>query len=75
MAIQWLTTSPNPRSAATGHDAGQRGWRLHAVEADENQKFTEIRGRRALCGVLPRHGWGLDMFVEDRCKRCAAKVA
>lgn len=67
----WLTTAPNPRTPATGHDAGQRGWRLHAVEAPADATFPEIGHRRALCGLRPRHGWGLDMFIEKRCERCA----
>lgn len=70
MAIQWLTTAPNPRTPATGFDAGQRGWKLHAVIADDKAKFGEIAGERALCGLLPSHGWGLDLFIEDKCSRC-----
>jgi len=66
----WLTTAPNPRSPATGHDGGQRGWRLHAVEAAADAKFSEITRQPALCGLVPRHGWSLDMFIETRCKRC-----
>jgi hypothetical protein len=72
--IQWLTTAPNPRSPATGHDAGQRGWRLHAVETDSDS-FEEIRRLPALCGLRAVHGWSLDTFVEDKCKRCVAKAA
>lgn len=72
--IQWLTTEPNSRSPATGHDAGQRSWRLHAVIADGRTQFASIRGRAALCGLVPRHGWGLDLFVSDRCARCCAKL-
>lgn len=70
MAIEWLTTAPNPRSPATGYDAGQRGWRLHAVETNGCDTFRQIRCFRALCGLTPAHGWGLDMFIETRCKRC-----
>lgn len=73
-AHQWLTTAPNPRAPATGFDAGQRGWRLHAVAAAPSEAFAALKGRRALCGVLPRHGWSLDLFVETRCARCAAKA-
>ena len=74
--FHWLTTSPNPRSPMTGYDAGQRGWRLHAVEwtqADnayhERTGFTRSR-KAALCGLQPAHGWGLDLFIEDECIRC-----
>lgn len=73
-AIQWLTTAPNPRSPATGHDAGQRGWRLHAVWASEQDSFVILGRRRAICGLVPGHGWSLDMFIEDKCQRCLAKV-
>lgn len=74
--IHWLTTAPNPRSPATGYDAGQRGWRLHAVEAPEKASFADTRAVRALCGLLPRHGWGLDLFIGDdaRCQRCSTKA-
>jgi hypothetical protein len=71
VAIHWVTTAPNPRSPATGHDAGQRGWRLHAVEAPADAKFIDIKFASAACGLRPRHGWDLDMFIEDRCIRCS----
>ena len=71
MTLHWLTTQPNPRSAATGHDAGQRGWRLHAIVTDSTT--LSLKGSVALCGLRPRHGWGLDLFIEMRCKRCERK--
>jgi len=71
---QWLTTAPNPRSPRTGYDAGQRGWRLHAVDAIDTEKFAEIRDRKSACGVTPAHGWSLDLFIEDKCERCLKKV-
>lgn len=67
---QWLTTEPNPRSLATGHDAGQRGWRLHSVIAKDSDTSSSIRGRQAACGIVPRWGWSLDMFVDQRCAKC-----
>lgn len=69
----WLTTEPNPRSPATGTDSGQRGWKLHAVHTDATT-FKAIRFTSALCGLLPAHGWGLDMFIEDKCRRCEAVI-
>ena len=69
MPIQWLTTAPNPHTPATGVDAGQRGWKLHAVNTDTDS-FAEIRWTRAICGLQPAHGCGLDMFIQDKCKRC-----
>jgi len=71
--IHWLTTQPNPRSSATGVDAGQRGWRLHAVET-ERENFTDIKHLSAICGVRPKFGWGLDMFIEDHCSKCEARL-
>jgi hypothetical protein len=69
-AFQWLTTSPNPRVADTGFDAGQRGWRLHAVKATKSQTFAQVNGYSAACGLRPPHGWGMDLFIERRCSRC-----
>jgi hypothetical protein len=66
----WVTAAPNPRTPATGVDAGQWGWKLHAVRGDDTETFAELRRRRSLCGLIPRHGWGLDLFIEDRCARC-----
>ena len=73
MTTQWLTTAPNPRSPATGYDAGQRGWKLHAVTAEDHETTVGIKRRAAACGLRPRHGWGLDMFIEDKCERCRRK--
>jgi hypothetical protein len=71
--IEWITTAPNPRTRATGFDAGQRGWKLHAVEVIEDS-FERSRYQAAACGVLPAHGWSLDLFIEDRCKRCLRRL-
>jgi hypothetical protein len=76
MAIQWLTTAPNPKSQGTGWDAGQRGWRVHAIDVpDEDPReslvtFKDIANTRSACGLLPVHGWGMDLFIERRCMRC-----
>lgn len=72
--IHWVTTAPNPRRPATGFDAGQTGWKLHAVEAEAHATFDAVRTRTAACGLRARHGWGLDMFIEDKCARCLRKV-
>jgi len=72
--FQWLTTAPNPYAPAYGYDQGQRGWRLHAVQATDDETLTQVRGRKSVCGILPAHGWDLDMFIEQRCKRCTAKL-
>lgn len=70
----WLTTAPNPRTRATGVDAGQRGWKLHAIAANEKSIFGEVRYLRAACGLSPRHGWGMDLFIEDKCATCLKKT-
>ena len=71
--LHWLTTAPNPRSSATGYDGGQKGWKLHAIETDSDS-FKEIRWERAVCGLQARHGWGLDMFIEDKCEKCLKRL-
>lgn len=68
--LQWLTTSPNPRVRATGYDAGQRGLRLHAIEATETTPLSSVRYKQALCGLRPGHGWGMDLFIDRPCRRC-----
>lgn len=72
--IVFCTTSPNPRVRASGPDCGQKGWRLHAVYGLPLDSFESLKRSRALCGVRPRHGWGIDLFIEDPCLRCVAKA-
>ena len=66
----WLTTAPNPSSRDTGNDAGQRGWRAHAVMSDPRTSVAKLRNARAACGLVPEHGWGMDLFIRRRCARC-----
>lgn len=73
MTIQWLTTSPNPRVVCNTSDDGQRGWRLHAIEASDDTRFKDVRSQPALCGLIPAHGWGMDLFIERKCIRCLRK--
>lgn len=80
MKIQWMTTAPDPRGLRAAHrgynaDDGQRGWRTHAVEADDKETFGEVAKRRAACGLRPAHGWGIDLFVEEKCSRCLKRLA
>lgn len=70
----WLTTAPNPHVPGYGPDAGQRGWKLHAVD-HPGETFAEMRRLPALCGLRPAHGWSLDLFIQDKCTRCVAKAA
>lgn len=77
MPIQWVTTNANPKLPGWTE---QHGWKLHAVETGADTlsykvTFADIRWKPALCGLLPRHGWGLDLFIEAKCERCAAKIA
>lgn len=72
--IQWMTTAPNPNVRGYGADDGQRGWRMHAVRADDSETFGAVKDRIALCGRRAAHGWGLDMFVDRPCSRCAVKA-
>jgi len=82
--LTWLTTMPNPYSPSHTHgaDDGQVGWRLHLVNEGMNiirrgfsvslalRQPEEIDVSPALCGLRPRHGWGLDMFIDEPCKKC-----
>lgn len=72
--IQWLTTKPSGRAHTHGADAGQTGWRLHAVEADDKDSIISCYYKAALCGLRPRHGWSLDLFIDEPCKRCLKKA-
>jgi hypothetical protein len=68
---QWLTTAPNPRvSQFRNEDAGQRGWCLHAIKAVDSATFNQVRFEYAACGLRAKHGWGLDMFIKRKCKKC-----
>lgn len=68
--IQWMTTLPNPYVISHSENDGQRGWRLHAVRADDSETGDDVKHRRSLCGILPGHGWGLDLFIDRSCVRC-----
>ncbi len=71
----WMTTAPNPKSPATGFDAGQRGWKRHAVWAKESATMKDVRFTQSLCGITPAHGWGDDLFIEAKCERCERLMA
>lgn len=74
MTWQWLTTRASGRAHTVECDDGQTGWKLHAVVADDSETFAQIGRRPSLCGLRPKHGWGLDLFVEDKCKLCEKKA-
>lgn len=67
---QWLTTAQNPRAPQYGADQGQRGWRIHAVKATKSETLSACAARSAACGLLPAHGWDMDLFVDRPCARC-----
>ena len=73
----WRSTMPNPRTPLTNADAGNTGWKLHLVDLDSlyvwRHKGVADHGA-ALCGIAAKFGWGIDLFVEDVCARCAAKA-
>lgn len=83
MTVEWMTTTPNPRYRGGGVDAGQRGWRLHAVIDPVFDVLPSLwSGKRAgnrsmtkaLCGARPAHGWGRDLFIDQECERCAVAL-
>jgi hypothetical protein len=72
--VQWLTTKPSGRSHTHSADDGVTGWRLHAVEATKDALLSELKRKSAVCGLRPRTGWGLDLFIDARCTRCEKKL-
>jgi len=71
--IFWVSTAVNERYVGKTHgaDAGRRGWRVHAIAAEPSETLAQIGRRRALCGLAPRRGWEVDLYVERRCAGCA----
>lgn len=72
--VQWVTTGQNPNVPQYGVDQGQRGWRLHAIEARKDESFAAVRDRRAACGLHARHGWAMDLFIDRPCAKCLVKL-
>lgn len=78
---KWKTTVSSGRSKTNGADDGNTGWRLHLVDVTNlvgvdtyNRKhgsFTAQKGK-SICGISPRYGWGIDLFVDEPCSRCLA---
>jgi hypothetical protein len=72
---------PNPKVVDHSVDSGQRGWRIHAVDIeDDKTTLGEIRLATAACGLVPGHGWSVDLFIgrggyDQRCKRCVRALA
>lgn len=80
--FQWLNTQVDPRKPATGFDAGRTSWKFHAVMADPKESFQQLEERYAMsiCGILPAHGWTLDLFMDEddavagKCLSCLKKL-
>lgn len=81
------TTAPHPwkRGHTHGADDGQIGWRLHYVDLTQGPVLEPRRHRYggdtgpinkspSLCGLIPKHGWGLDAFIDRPCSRCVARA-
>jgi hypothetical protein len=73
-SLVWCTTAVNPRASFGGFDAGTTGWKMHGIYGEEKQTFASLGRATSLCGLRPRHGWGMDLFIEDPCLRCVAKA-
>ena len=73
-SFQWLTTVPSGRAHTHNADCGNTGWHLHAVFAEEMATIADVNHFSAICGLKPKLGWGLDLFIERRCKRCVQRL-
>lgn len=71
MRYQELVTEPSGRAHTHGADDGRVSWRLHIVPVTNT---PADRFAVALCGLQPRHGWGVDLFVDTPCQRCDARA-
>ena len=68
--VQWLTV----QSAPDRDHLAPHGWRCHAVHAEPEETWEDVRDRKSLCGVTPVHGWGSDLFIDRKCVRCLRAV-
>lgn len=61
--IQWL-------NAESERDSGS--FKFHAVRANLDSKFSELKNIPSVCGLRPKRGWTIDMFADenDRCIKC-----
>lgn len=76
MTVEWIMTRDGPR-ARVGF-MGRVGWRRHAVKCSPTDSYDALKGKRALCGLLPRYGWDDDLYIpenEAHCERCTAALA
>jgi hypothetical protein len=67
--ITWLSTN------AVNPGPWQSGWKEHAVEVPSEKVSPKSLGKkRAICGLRPAHGWAVDLFIDEKCKRCLARL-
>jgi len=82
MNLHFMTTVSSGKSKTHGADDGVTGWKLHlvdlagAVNATARTKYGPVVTPhvRAFCGLYPKLGWGIDLFIEDKCERCIKKA-
>ena len=65
MKLHWLTTG----ATAKRNLKAPTGWKLHLVDVPE-EKLEGVYREKALCGLTAKHGWGLDLFINEPCFRC-----
>ena len=79
--FQWVNCETNPNLPAFGYDAGRTAWKFHAVMANPEQRFVEMENKTSACGLRPRYGWTLDLFMDEddavagKCMRCLKALA
>ncbi len=40
------------------------------MQLAEGEDPEATKRRPAFCGSWPRHGWGVDLFIDTECRRC-----
>ncbi len=71
--MEWLVTC-SPKVAYSGASSAVSGWKLHALDVSPEARISSLRGHRSLCGLLPRYGWAVDLFIEIECSKCRSKL-
>lgn len=72
MKIEWLVVSPNPR---THNPLNPNGTVIHAVDVETRGTRGFVKTPPSVCGIYPRYGWSVDMFMEEECRRCERIMA
>lgn len=72
---EWLVTMASDKAHTHRADDGRIGWKEHAVLATPDTKTSDLARSRALCGLKPRYGWDVDLYISDQpCARCLAQA-